>query len=105
MKVIRSTVVGCVKPGPQFGQSAFLTPQGDEPERENLVWSPDGKILAFGKQLPTFDADGNHVYTYKGEDLKQIFIVDFPDADGDGIAGKMTGASAVTGVSGAEKAR
>ena len=77
--------VTCVKPGPLFGRTVFLTPQGDSPKRESLVWSPNGKILAFNKTLPTFDADGKRARNYKGEDLEQIFIVEFPDADGDGI--------------------
>ncbi len=77
--------VTCVKPGPDFGKSVFLTPHGDA-ERIALVWSPDGKVLAYNKAVPTKDEDGNRVRTYDGSDFHQIFTVDFPDADNDGIA-------------------
>ncbi len=77
--------VTCVKPGADFGKTTFLTLQGDEPERLNLVWSPDGKLLAFNKPVPTFDANGNRVRAYDGQDFLQIFLLDFPDADGNGI--------------------
>jgi hypothetical protein len=77
--------VTCVKPGPDFGKTVFLTPQGDGPERINLVWSPDGKVLAFNKRVPTTDESGKRAYTYDGQDFFQIFLVDFPDPDGDGM--------------------
>ncbi len=76
----------CVKPGPHFGASVFLTPQGDSPARFAPVCSPDGKHLAFNKTAPTFDARGNRATTYNGQDFAQIFLVDFPDANDDGIA-------------------
>ncbi len=79
-------VVTCVKPGELFGKSVWLTPQSDEPERDNLCWSPDGKLLSFAKIVPTFDTEGKRAYNYEGEDFKQIFVVEFPDADADGIA-------------------
>jgi len=77
--------VTCVKPGPKFGKSVFLTPHGDA-ERIALVWSPDGKLLAYNKAVPTTDNEGNPVRAYDGSDFRQIFVVDFPDADNDGIA-------------------
>lgn len=77
--------VTCVKPGPDFGKSVFLTPHGDA-ERIALVWSPDGKVLAYNKAVRTTDGEGNPVRAYDGSDFRQIFVVDFPDDDNDGIA-------------------
>ena len=77
--------VTCVKPGPRFGETRFLTAP-DNAERSQLVWSPDGLTLAFNKPVPTNDASGNHVRTYNGNEFSQIFVIDFPDADNDGIA-------------------
>jgi len=78
--------VTCVQPGPRFGETVFLTEEGDAPERSQLVWSPDGKTLAFVKRIPTFDATRRRLRCYDGQDFAQIFVVDFPDADGDGVA-------------------
>lgn len=75
----------CVKPGPRFGRTVFLTPQGDGPAREELVVSPDGRLVAFTKRVPTFDAANERVYAYDGKDFRQVFVVQCPDADGDGI--------------------
>lgn len=80
--------VTCVKPGPDFGKSVFLTPYGDA-ERIALVWSPDGKVLAYNKAVPTTGDEGNPVRAYDGSDFRQIFVADFPDADNDGIADGM----------------
>jgi hypothetical protein len=77
--------VTCVAPGPRFGKSVFLTPQGDT-ERSGLVWSPDGSVLAYTRAVETLDGDGKPIRSYKDKDLSQIFTVEFPDADGDGIA-------------------
>lgn len=77
--------VTCVKPGPRFGETRYLTPP-DNAERSQLVWSPDGSVLAFNKPIPTYDESGNHVRAYDGSDFSQIFVVDFPDADSDGVA-------------------
>jgi hypothetical protein len=76
----------CVKPGPDFGKSVNLTPQGDKPERGQLVLSPDGKLMAYNKAIPTTTKDGKPVKTYNGSDPTQIFVLPFPDANGDGIA-------------------
>lgn len=78
-------VVACVEVGPYLGKAVVLTAHGDA-ERINLVWSPDGKTLAYNKAVPTLDADGNRVTNYAGEDFLQIFTIPFSDADGDGIA-------------------
>lgn len=74
----------CVAPGPRFGETVFLTPQDGVP-RTNLVVSPDGKQLAYNKPVSACAADGRRLANYKGEDFLQIFMIGFPDADGDGI--------------------
>jgi len=78
-------VATCVQEGPLFGRSVFLTPQGDAPERIKLTSSQDGAMLAFNKPVPTTDAGGNTVKAFDGTDILQIFVLPFPDADGDGI--------------------
>lgn len=77
--------VTCVMPGEDFGKSVFLTPQGDGPERIDLVWSQDGSTLAYGREAATKGEDGKPYKTYAGEDPTQIFVCDFPDKNGDGI--------------------
>ena len=77
--------VTCVRPGPRFGETQYLTPP-DGAERSQLVWSMDGTMLAFNKPVPSSDENGELVRAYDGSDFSQIFIVDFPDTDGDGIA-------------------
>ena len=74
--------VTCVKAGPDFGKTVFLTPQGDTPERLNLVWSHDGKLLAFNKRVPTLNSDGKPAKGFDGRDLLHIFLVDYPDSEG-----------------------
>lgn len=78
--------VTCVEPGERFGRSVFLTPGGGAARRAGLVWSYDGKTLAYSMPVPTRDPQGQLVRAYDGGDLNQIFVVDFPDADGDGVA-------------------
>ena len=78
-------VATCVKEGPLFGRSVFLTPQGDTPERIKLTSSQDGTMLAFDKPVPTKDKSGQVVKAFDGTDILQIFTLPFPDADGDGI--------------------
>ncbi|HOD51357.1 MAG TPA: DUF3748 domain-containing protein [Candidatus Hydrogenedentes bacterium] len=77
--------ITCVRPGPAFGKSTFLTPQGDA-QRIDLVWSPNGALLAFTKAVPTTDKNGNPAKSYDGSDFSQVFTIEFPDANGDGIA-------------------
>jgi len=79
-------VATCVKPGSDFGKSVFLTPQADGKDRGQLVMSPDGKLLAYNKAVPTKGKDGKSVKTYNGADPTQIFILPFPDANNDGVA-------------------
>jgi Tol biopolymer transport system component len=49
--------VTCVKPGPRFGETQYLTPS-DDAERSQLVWSPDGRVLALNKPVPTYNENG-----------------------------------------------
>ena len=79
-------VATCVKRGRQFGQSVFLTVQGNGAAREQLVLSPDGKLLAYDEAEPTKDEQGKPVKTFAGLDPSQIFVLSFPDANGDGVA-------------------
>jgi hypothetical protein len=62
--------------GAGFGRSVFLTPQGDAPPRNDLVVSPDGRMVAYTKPVPTLDAQGKRAVTYGGNDFVQIFVVD-----------------------------
>ncbi len=78
-------VATCVKEGPTFGRSVFLTPQGDGPERIKLTSSQDGTMLAFNRPVPTKGEDGTIAKAFDGTDILQIFVLPFPDADGDGI--------------------
>ena len=77
----------CVKPGPLFGVHYFLSPRGaNYAAPEALVWSRDGKRLAYNRRVPTWDASGNLVKDFNGRDFRQIFMVNFPDANNNGIA-------------------
>ncbi|MCF6286490.1 MAG: DUF3748 domain-containing protein [Candidatus Hydrogenedentes bacterium] len=78
-------VATCVKPGPMFGRSVFLTGQDDGPPRIKLTSSQDGTLLAFNKTVPTKDKNGKIVKAWENEDILQIFTVVFPDANGDGV--------------------
>ncbi|MBI5283049.1 MAG: DUF3748 domain-containing protein [Candidatus Solibacter usitatus] len=77
----------CVKPGPLFGKTAWLTPRGAQiPAADALVWSHNGKLLAYNRRVPTYNAAGALVKDSGGNDFRQIFLVRFPDKDGNGIA-------------------
>jgi len=77
----------CVKPGPFFGASYFLTPHGSQyPSPEALVWSRDGRRLAYNRRVPTYDASGKLVKDFSGNDFRQIFLTNFPDSNNNGIA-------------------
>ena len=51
-----------------------------------LVWSNDGAVLAYNQRVPTHDANGNPVQDAAARDFQQIFLVDFPDSNHNGIA-------------------
>lgn len=79
--------VTCVKPGPLFGKTIWLTRHGSgAPPAEALVWSRDGRLLAFNRRVPNADAAGRPVKDAAGEDFRQIFLVEFPDKNDNGIA-------------------
>lgn len=79
--------VTCVKPGPLFGTSVFLTARGSGvPAAEALVWSHNGKMLAFNRRVPTYDSSGRVLKDFGGNDFRQVFLVMFPDENGNGIA-------------------
>ena len=69
-------VVSLVENDGDFGKVAFLTPRSDAPERLNLVWSHDGKFLAFNKRVETKGEAGDVVKSFEGQDLLQVFLVD-----------------------------
>ncbi|MFP6596194.1 MAG: DUF3748 domain-containing protein [Candidatus Hydrogenedentota bacterium] len=75
-----------VQEGVNFGKSIFLTNQEISPERSKLALSWDGSMIAFNKPVPTADERGGISKNYLGEDHIQIFVLPFPDSDGDGIA-------------------
>jgi hypothetical protein len=79
--------VTCVKPGPLFGRTLWLTAHGSGvASTEALVWSRDGGLLAFNRRTPTYAATGALVKDAGGNDFRQIYLVRFPDKDGNGIA-------------------
>jgi len=76
----------CVQPGPLFGKVVWLTRHGATvPAVEALVWSRDGKMLAFNRRVPTYDSVGKLVKDAGGRDFRQIFLVRFPDRNNNGI--------------------
>jgi len=77
----------CVQPGPLFGAAYWLTPHGAAlAAPEALVWSHDGSLLAFNRRVPTYDAKGNLVKDFNGNNFRQIFLTRFPDSNRNGIA-------------------
>jgi hypothetical protein len=65
-------VATVVAEGPLFGKSLVLIDRSPRPFA--LVWSNDGKTIAYNRIVPT-----------DGKDVTQIFVIDYPDRDGDGI--------------------
>ncbi|MCF6286773.1 MAG: hypothetical protein L3K26_16515, partial [Candidatus Hydrogenedentes bacterium] len=61
-----------------FGKVTFLTPKNNTPERLNLVWSHDGKTLAYNRRALTRDATGKVVKDFAGLDILQVFLLDAP---------------------------
>lgn len=81
-----AVAVTCVQPGPRFGETRLLTPESKDNPRADLVWSPDGSLFACTRAVPSYGTDGKLVKTYSGKDCQQIFVLPFPDGNGDGIA-------------------
>jgi len=73
------------RPGRRFGETHWLLPRGGDAERSQLVWSPDGRTLAYCKPVPFHDSEGTHRTAYDGSDFTQIFLVNFPDANHNGM--------------------
>lgn len=80
-----AVAVTCVQPGPRFGETKLLTPEDKDNPRNDLVWSQDGSLFAYSREVPSFDGDGKPVKTYAGKECQQIFVLPFPDANKDGI--------------------
>jgi hypothetical protein len=75
-----------VAPGPAFGKAVYLTTHGsDVPAADALVWSRDGLRLAFNRRVPTYGPTGAVVKDFGNNDFRQIFLVNFPDRNGNGI--------------------
>ncbi len=58
----------------RFGKTIRLS--NDQLERDQLVVSPDGNLLAYIIPVPTKDASGNIVKDANGKDFRQIFIME-----------------------------
>lgn len=69
----------CARPGANFGKAIFLTPTNDGPSRQDALWSPEGRVLAFCKPVPARDADGEPMRNYAGKDFMQIFTLAVPE--------------------------
>jgi len=77
----------CVQPGPRFGKVYFLTPHGAcLPPAEAPVWSNNGKLIAYNRRMPTRNSLGMLVQDFSGRDFLQVFVAEFPDSDGNGVA-------------------
>jgi len=72
-------VAVCVKSGSDFGKTVLLTPQDDGGPRDQLVFSPDGALLAYNRIMETKDLTGKVVKNYRGKDLCQIFLLPFSE--------------------------
>ncbi len=78
----------CIKPGPLFGTTTWLSPHGAayaSITSDALVWSRGGTLLAFNRRVPTYDAAGNLVKDFNKNNFRQIFLTAFPDNNKNGI--------------------
>lgn len=73
----------CAKPGKFFGKAYRM---GEGGRIQGPVWSRSGKLLAYNRNVPAKDSSGRIVKNARGGDFLQVFIADFPDVNGDGIA-------------------
>ncbi len=71
--------VVCARPGQGFGKAVFLTPTNDGQSRQDALWSPEGRVLAFCKSVPAQTADGKPMRNYAGKDFTQIFMLAVPE--------------------------
>lgn len=71
--------VVCARPGQSFGQAVFLTLTNDGQSRQDALWSPDGRVVAFCRSVPTRTADGKPMRNYAGADFMQIFTLAMPE--------------------------
>jgi hypothetical protein len=71
--------VVCAQPGRNFGQAVFLTPPNDGQSRQDALWSPAGRVLAFCKSVPARSPEGKALHTYAGKDFTQIFTLNVPE--------------------------
>jgi hypothetical protein len=60
-----------------FGKQVWVVEPDNGPERHKLVVSQDGALVAYNKAVPTYDAAGNRIRNYAGEDFFQIFTALF----------------------------
>lgn len=70
----------CVRSGPDFGRTVFLTDQGKSPVRYALAISQNGRHLAYNKAVPTKNKAGEPCVNYAGLNFSQIFLLDLPEA-------------------------
>jgi dipeptidyl aminopeptidase/acylaminoacyl peptidase len=87
-------VATVVQKGERFGQSIALGDRAPAPYA--LVWSHDGRTIAYNRVValdtPRGSAAGERErvlgasrVTSVGKDVSQIFAIDYPDRDGDGL--------------------
>jgi hypothetical protein len=62
--------------GTRFGFGKTIRLSDDRLERDQLVVSPDGDLLAYVIPVPARDTSGNIVKDAAGNDFRQIFIMD-----------------------------
>ncbi len=77
--VAGSRIVATVtQDGPHFGKSVVLSDRSPPPFA--LVWSHDGRMIAC-----------NRIVRTDGRNVTQIFVIDYPDHDGDGLPDGVAG--------------
>jgi hypothetical protein len=66
---------GIFKVDLEDGKLSFLTPKADGEPRLNLVFSHDGKVLAYNRAMATTDTGVEAATNYDGTDFLQIFTL------------------------------
>jgi hypothetical protein len=64
---------------PLAPSSVSLTSTNDGQSRQDALWSPDGRVLAFCKPVPAQAADGKPLRNYARADFTQIFTLAVPE--------------------------